>query len=109
LLQPYSAELSPSFDPRLQQVLLYIEDHLADKLSLKRLARQVFLSESHLSLLNRQKLKMAPMEYVRQVRLHKARELLLTTNYRIKEIAEMVGFGEQSQLSSAFRHAVDRI
>jgi AraC-like DNA-binding protein len=106
LLQPYSAEAYPSFDGRLQQVLLYIEDHLSDKISLKRLAKEVFLSESHLSLLFRQKLNISPIEYVRQARLHKARDLLLTTDYRVKEIAEMVGFGEQSQLSRAFRDEV---
>lgn len=106
LFQPYSDELTLSFDPRLHQVVFYIQNHLHDKLSLRCLAKQVFLSESHLSLLFRQKLKISPMEYVRQARLHKARELLLTTNYRLKEIAEAVGFGEQSQLSRAFRQAV---
>lgn len=106
LLRPYVMETSPVVDMRLQKAVLYISEHLSEKISLKTLANHVFLSESNLGLLFRQKLKTSPMEYVRQVRLKKARELLLTTNYRLKEIAEIVGFGEPSQLSRAFRQAV---
>ncbi|MFK2826390.1 AraC family transcriptional regulator [Bacillus sp. B190/17] len=106
LLRPYAAEAFPTFDPRLQHLFYFINDHLADKLNLKVLANEVFLSESHLSLLFRQNLKMSPMGYVRKVRMQKARELLLTTDLPMKEIAEFIGFDDQSQLSRAFRQTV---
>ncbi|WP_096200774.1 helix-turn-helix domain-containing protein [Bacillus sp. FJAT-45350] len=105
ILSPFSDELSPTFDSRLQYLFHYISDHLSEKLSLNTLAKQVYLSESHLSLLFRQNVNISPMEYVRQVRMQKARELLLTTNLPLKEITEIIGFDGQSQLSRAFRQA----
>lgn len=105
LLRPRATELFPTFDSRLQHLFTFIENNLATKLSLKRLAEEVFLSESHLSLLFRQNVKMAPMEYVRKSRLQKVRKLLLTTNLSLKEISERIGFDDQSQLSRAFRRA----
>ena len=105
LLRPHAAELFPTFDSRLQHLFTFIEKNVATKLSLKRLADEVFLSESHLSLLFRQNVKMAPMEYVRNIRLQKVRKLLLTTNLSLKEISDKIGFDDQSQLSRAFRRA----
>jgi AraC family transcriptional regulator, arabinose operon regulatory protein len=105
LLRPRAAELFPTFDSRLQHLFTFIEKNIATKLSLKKLADEVFLSESHLSLLFRQNVKMAPMEYVRNIRLQKVREFLLTTNLSLKEISDKIGFDDQSQLSRAFRRA----
>lgn len=105
LLRPRTADLFPTFDSRLQHLFTFIDHNIASKLNLKRLADEVFLSESHLSLLFRQHVKMAPMAYVRSVRLRKVRELLLTTNLSLKEISDKIGFDDQSQLSRYFRRA----
>jgi AraC-like DNA-binding protein len=106
ILRPFSGDVSPSFDPRLQRLFIFIKNNLSEKLSLEILAKEVYLSESHLSLLFRTHLRTSPMDYVREARLQKARELLLTTNLQIKEISEMVGFEGQSQLSRAFKKNV---
>jgi len=106
VLRPDSIVTSLTSDPRIQNVMVYIRDHLSEKLSVKKMADIVYLSESHLNLLFRQNVKMSPMEYVRQVRLQKARELLISTNLRLKDISESIGFEEQSQLSRAFRQEV---
>ncbi|RSL33115.1 AraC family transcriptional regulator [Salibacterium salarium] len=106
LLQPHAEELVPTVDSRFQQLFYFINDHLADKLTLKTLADEIYLSESHLSLLFRQQLKIAPMEFVRTMRMQKAREMLLTTSVPLKQIAEKIGFDDQSQLSRAFRQTV---
>jgi AraC family transcriptional regulator of arabinose operon len=53
----------------------------------------------------REALGMPLMEYVRQARISRARELLSMTSCSLKEIAEQLGFEDQSQLSRAFRKA----
>lgn len=105
-LKPYADKQAKSLDPRIQQLLHYINSHLSQKITLKALANEVYISESHLSLLFRQNLKISPMEYVRNIRLQKTRELLLTTDLPLREIADIVGFEGQSQLSRAFKKAV---
>lgn len=106
ILKPNITELNPILDSRIGHIFHYINDHLSEKITLKRLADEVFLSPSHFSLLFRNNVNMAPMEFVRQVRIQKARNLLLTTDIPLKEIAEMIGFEDQSQLSRAFRQMV---
>lgn len=45
----------------------------------------------------------APVEYCRLLRLEKAAEMLLTTNYKIFEIAKMVGYQDQFTFSKSFK------
>ncbi|MCS7463938.1 AraC family transcriptional regulator [Paenibacillus doosanensis] len=92
-------------EERVMQACGYVQHRLGGALSLRELADSVHLSPSHLSHLFLQNLGMPPMEYVRQTRLQKAKTLLIDSGCTIKEIADQVGFGEQSQLSRAFRQA----
>jgi len=102
-ITPESTELYPTLDSRFQQLFYFINDHLSKKLTLKTLADEVFLSESHLSLLFRKNFNMSPMEYVQMKRMQKAQALLLSSKLPLKEIALLIGFDDQSQLSRAFR------
>lgn len=99
-------ELFPTLDPRFQQLFYFINENLSKKLTLKTLADEVFLSESHLSLLFRKNFNLSPMEYVQMKRMQKAQALLLTSKIPLKEIALFIGFDDQSQLSRAFRRQI---
>jgi transcriptional regulator GlxA family with amidase domain len=90
-------------DKRVHKVCLFIQDHYADKITLEQLAEITHVSESHLRLLFRTNLNISPMAYLQQVRLNKAKELLLLTSYPIRDIAEMVGFDDWSYFGRVFR------
>lgn len=105
-LRPHSIAPPSNFDLRIRNLMVYVRDHLGDKLSVSVLANAAYLSESHLNLLFRKNLKIPPMSYVRQVRMQKTRELLLSTDVPLKDIAQVVGFQDQTQLSRSFRAAV---
>ncbi|ULL15321.1 AraC family transcriptional regulator [Paenibacillus sp. H1-7] len=92
-------------EERVMKVCDYVRHHISRPLSLQELAEHVFLSPSHLSYLFMQTMGMPPMEYVRGVKIQTAKTLLMDSVYTIKEIAEKVGYGEQSQLSRAFHQA----
>lgn len=106
LLKPQTINLFPVLDSRFQQLFYYINNNLSHKLNLKALAEEIYLSQSHLNFLFKKKLSMTPMQYVRKVRMQKARELLLSSSLSLKEIAENIGFEEQSQFSRTFRRSV---
>lgn len=106
ILKPNIMELNPTLDSRIHHLFHYINDHLSEKITLKTLADEVFLSQSHLSLLFRENLNMSPMEFVRNMKIQRARKLLLTTHLSLKEIADLIGFDDQSQLSRAFQQKV---
>lgn len=81
----------------------YIEQHLQEDLSLIRIAELVYLSPTYFSKLYKNMTGMNFKEYVTDRRMKKAAELLQTTNLKIKDIAEAVGFESPPYFNRAFK------
>jgi AraC-like DNA-binding protein len=90
-------------DERVQTVCRVIGDGYAAKLTVKELCETVFLSESQLRVLFKKALNMSPMDYLRDIRMKKAKELLILTNKPVGLIAQECGFEEISYFSRMFR------
>src|SRR5690606_7771951 len=78
---------------RLDEVVLDV-DRLADAWNMRR---ATFYCKV------RQMYEMTPNDYIRLVRLKKAAELLRAKDYRISEIAYLVGFNSPSYFSKCFQ------
>ena len=84
-----------------------IHARLADsELSLKSLAFQLGFSSSYLSVLIKKELGLPFQDYLIQERMKKAKLLLLTTDLKIYEIAEQVGFEDMNYFSQRFKQVV---
>ena len=84
-----------------------IQARLADsELSLKNLAFQLGFSPSYLSVLIKKELGLPFQDYLIQERMKKAKLLLLTTDLKIYEIAEQVGFEDMNYFSQRFKQVV---
>jgi AraC family transcriptional regulator len=89
---------------RLTRVLEYIEENLAQSLTLYQLAEVAAVSPRHFERAFRQALGVAPYGYVLGKRVTTAQHLILgKPRLSIEEIAERVGFSSASHLASAFR------
>ena len=91
-----------SYDPKIQQVLRYINEHLADDLTIATLANQVFLSRYYLMKRFKADTGYSLHAYIRSKRLLFARDLLRTET-SIQEISRASGFRDYSTFSRAFR------
>ena len=89
----------------IQEVATYIYEHYADNLSLEYVADKFNLSRSYLS----KKFKTATgfgfKEYIINVRIQNACNLLLETNKSITDIAFECGFNDSNYFGDAFRKA----
>jgi AraC family transcriptional regulator of arabinose operon len=94
-----------TLDPRIVEACRYVREHVRSKFSLNQWAAFVHLSPSHFSHLFSKVLGISPVQYLLDYRLQRAKDLLIHTVFSIKEIAEMVGYSDQSQFSRAFRKA----
>ena len=84
-----------------------IQARLADsELSLKSLAFKLGFSPSYLSVLIKKELGLPFQDYLIQERMKKAKLLLLTTDLKIYEIAEQVGFEDMNYFSQRFKQVV---
>jgi AraC family transcriptional regulator len=88
---------------RLRRVRDYVEAHLDDRLTLSDLAGVACLSPYHFSRSFKQAVGVGPQRYVMQRRLERAKTLMRRTNEPLAEIAQQVGFSDQSHLTSIFR------
>jgi len=82
----------------------YIENHYTDpKLSLSDVAGAVNLSTSHFSVVFSQEACQTFKEYLTEVRINKAKELLRMTTLRSADIAYRVGYNDPHYFSSVFK------
>ena len=84
-------------------VLAYIDDHLADELSLSELAACAHLSPYHFTRLFKLSTGCTPHRYVIRQRVEKAKSLLASGKLTIGEVAQAVGFFDHSNLSLHFK------
>jgi AraC family transcriptional regulator of arabinose operon len=90
------------------KVLKLIESDLAGDLTVARLAQTVGLSPSRLSHLFQESQQMSLKQYVRNQRVSRAFDLLMTTRKSVKEVAAEVGFYDTAHFSRVFKKAVGR-
>ena len=87
----------------LRNVLAFIEENLAQPLTLAELAAQAALSEYHFARMFRQSTGLAPHQYVMQRRMEKAKTLVQHTATPLTDIALACGFNSASHFSNRFR------
>lgn len=84
---------------KLQWTIEYMNAHLAENLSLKAIAHKVGISQYHFCRLFKQSTGLTPHQYLIQQRVERAKQLLLEGKLSIAEVAQAVGFCDQSRLS----------
>jgi transcriptional regulator GlxA family with amidase domain len=89
--------------PKLLKVIEMMEENLEEPLSRSRLAADAGLSTRQLERLFRKYLNRSPARYYLELRLNKARLLLLQTNMSIIDVALACGFVSASHFSKCYR------
>lgn len=102
----WRAQAAGRYSDQLRDVKTFIDAHIGDdKLSLQDAAAHVRMSPSHLSKVFAQETGETFIEYVMQMRIRKAMELLLATNDKTYEVAFKVGYNDAHYFSNVFRKA----
>jgi two-component system, response regulator YesN len=87
----------------IQQAREYITNHYMDPdLSLNKIAAQVNLSPSHFSVVYSHETGQTFKEYLTEIRIKKAKELLRMTNLKSTEISYQVGYSDPHYFSHVF-------
>ncbi len=88
---------------KLQQAIEYINEHLAEDLSIAAIADELAMSQYYFSRMFKQSMGVSPYQYVMRQRIERAKYLLRTTARSVAAIAMQVGFSNQNQLAIQFR------
>ncbi|MDQ7261141.1 GlxA family transcriptional regulator [Paracoccus sp. PS-1] len=89
--------------PRLAQVVARMEANIEDPISPARLASEAGMSPRQLERLFARYLGRSPKRYYMEIRLERARNLLLQTEMSVMEIALASGFASAAHFSKCYR------
>jgi AraC-like DNA-binding protein len=90
---------------RVEQVIFLLKQNLADPPSLEELGRKIGCSHFYLSRIFSTQTGQTITQYLRQLRMEKAAELLRSREYNVTEAALEVGYASPSHFSQAFHEA----
>ena len=92
-----------SFSEQISLVIKHIETNFKEKLRLSDIASDIYISLPYLSLKFKEETGVCFSDYLKQTRIQKACMLLISTNTKIKDIAESVGFGDYKRFGKVFK------
>ena len=81
----------------------YLQEHLAEEISLSVLAEQFHLSAQYISQLFKSEIGVNFLAYLTNIRMERAKKLLLSTALSIGEISEQLGFGDYRVFTKVFK------
>jgi AraC family transcriptional regulator len=81
----------------------YLEERLQENIHILDIAQEAGLSEYHFFRLFKTSFGITPQQYLIQIRLTKAWQLLKSGHYNITEVAHLVGFADIYSFSKAFK------
>ncbi|NBR34929.1 MAG: GlxA family transcriptional regulator [Rhodobacteraceae bacterium] len=89
--------------PKLSQVIQMMEQNIEEPISPATLAKNVGMSTRQLERLFRRYLSRSPKRYYMELRLQKARNLLMQTDMSVINVALACGFASPSHFSKCYR------
>ena len=100
----YGTDSNSHRDEKILDCQLYIQQHLAENLSLTDLSQHCGLSPRTLNRRFRLATQVTPGQYQQQLRIEEARSLLHQTNLPIAEVGWQVGYRDAATFSRRFHH-----
>ncbi|MBT2764694.1 response regulator [Paenibacillus sp. ISL-20] len=91
----------------VEKALQYTREHYGDsELSLQKLCVQLHISTGYFSAVFKREVKMTYVQYLMQLRMETAKELLRSSELKAFEIAERIGFADPNYFSFCFKKQV---
>lgn len=109
LCSAYISCLSAGADasnPQIVRIRQFIDEHIEEELSLKRVAQEFYLSTSYLSRLFKSQMGTNFSDYISMRRIEQAKALLTETDLSVAEISQRFHYPEQNSFSRFFKSKV---
>lgn len=105
LLTP-GADQSRTGNPIVDRVLLYLDENFQSNITIAAIAKEVFVSPNYLGKLFRDAVGISIKQYVQDLRIQAAKQLLMEGKMKVYEISERVGYKNYKQFAEIFQKVV---
>lgn len=104
LFQQKSAEETEGGEERIiNKIVRFVQNHLAEEISLSVLAEEFHFSTQYVSQLFKNEIGVNFLTYLTNIRMEKAKKLLLSTDLPIAEVSEQTGYGDYRVFTKVFK------
>ena len=103
--QRLSAEPEQQEERTITGITRYLQEHLAEEMSLSILAEQFHLNPQYISQLFKSEIGVGFLAYLTNIRMEKAKKLLLSSSLPIADVAEQSGYGDYRVFTKVFKKA----
>lgn len=97
---------SSNYSPRVRKIIDYIHENYQQDISLESIADTFWIHKVYLAKIFKQETGKCVNEYIRCVRIEKAKELLAQENIKINEIVNATGFNNPQSFYTLFKKYV---
>lgn len=87
----------------ITSITRYMQNHLSEDISLSVLAEEFHMNAQYISQLFKNEIGVGFLAYLTNIRMEKAKKLLLATSLSVAEIAEQSGYGDYRVFTKAFK------
>jgi AraC-like DNA-binding protein len=87
----------------IDRVIEFLHSNLDKKITVEEMAKIAYMSPSHFARVFKQEIGKSPVDYLNQIRMERAKKLLLAGDKSTTEIALECGFNSPSYLSACFQ------
>ena len=101
--QRVSAEPEQQEERTITGITRYLQEHLAEEVSLSVLADQFHLNPQYISQLFKSEIGVGFLTYLTNIRMEKAKKLLLSTSLSIADVAERSGYADYRVFTKVFK------
>ncbi|MBQ0083512.1 MAG: helix-turn-helix domain-containing protein [Clostridiales bacterium] len=105
-IYPFGTPAVRKYDRYFEEIIeakTYMDLNYASKLDLKTVAAPANLSPNFFRIVFKDTVGVSPHEYLTEIRVKKAQEYLMNTDFSITRIAEACGFETQSYMNNVFK------
>ncbi|MBP3389172.1 MAG: helix-turn-helix transcriptional regulator, partial [Clostridia bacterium] len=105
--RPVTVDHKTGSHPLLDDIVLYMQQHIGEKLTLEQLARHFHVSRSHIKTLFAQYKQTGAMHFFIDMKIRCAKDYLRESDYNISQIAELLGYDNVYYFCNQFKQAVN--
>ena len=87
----------------IHSITRYLQEHLEEEISLSVLAEEFHLSAQYISQLFKSEIGVGFLAYLTNIRMERAKKLLLSTSLSIAEISEQSGYSDYRVFTKVFK------
>lgn len=90
-------------DKDIKSIVNWLKEHLGESISIKEMADQLKLTEKTFTRRFKKALNISPLHYLINLRIEKAKELLISTNKSFNDIVFEIGYFDENSFRKLFK------